>query len=100
MDFNFDGHVSYDELTEYIDGIGGGRKTGGADVTFAKALMKHFDDLDKSGEGDLSKKEVKAALRYCIEQFGTDRCMFASIFPVDLSPDEVRVRAARSGVLC
>ena len=49
-------------LTEFIDGIGAGCKTGGADVTFAKALMKHFDDLDKSGEGDLSKQEVKAAL--------------------------------------
>ena len=29
--------------------------------TFAKALKKHFDDLDKSGDGDLSKKEVKQA---------------------------------------
>ena len=61
MDLNGDGHVSNDELTEFIDGIGGGRDA--TDVTFAKALKKHFDDLDKSGEGDLSKKEVKQALQ-------------------------------------
>ena len=42
-------------------------------------------------QADAAKEEeVKAAFRYCIEQFGTERCMFASNFPVDLSPDEVR----------
>ena len=62
MDLNSDGHVSYDELSDFIDGIGAGRDAK-KDVTFAKALKKHFDDLDKSGEGDLSKKEVKQALQ-------------------------------------
>ena len=42
-------------------------------------------------QADAAKEEqVKAAFRYCIDQFGTERCMFASNFPVDLSPDEVR----------
>ena len=81
LDLNGDGHVSYDELSEFIADVGAGRDTRRADAgadgkqarrasprradaraTFAKALKKHFDDLDKSGDGDLSKREVKAAL--------------------------------------
>ena len=81
LDLNGDGHVSYDELSEFIADVGAGRDTRRADAsadgkkarrasprkadaqaTFAQALKKHFDDLDKSGDGDLSKKEVKQAL--------------------------------------
>ena len=43
-----------------------GKATRGA--TFAKALKKHFDDLDKSGDGDLSKREVKQALQTLAER--------------------------------
>merc|ERR1719174_1566850 len=78
MDLDGDDHVSYEEICDYIDERVDGKKRrpkgdgsdedrsprGKADprTTFAKALKKHFDDLDKSGDGDLSKKEVKAAL--------------------------------------
>merc|ERR1719421_966045 len=77
MDLDGDDHVSYEEICDYIDERVDGkrrRKDDGSDedrsprgkadprATFAKALKKHFDDLDKSGDGDLSKKEVKAAL--------------------------------------
>merc|ERR1711965_1228919 len=77
MDLDGDDHVSYEEICDYIDERIDGkrrRKDDGSDedrsphgkadprATFAKALKKHFDDLDKSGDGDLSKKEVKAAL--------------------------------------
>jgi len=75
LDLDGDGHVSYEEICEYIDErLADGEKSrrdrsprGGAKAdaktTFAKALKKHFDDLDKSGDGDLSKREVKEALR-------------------------------------
>ena len=70
--------MSYEEICDYIDERVDGkrrRKDDGSDedrsprgkadprATFAKALKKHFDDLDKSGDGDLSKREVKQALQ-------------------------------------
>ena len=73
MDLDGDGHVSYEEICDYIDERVDGkrrRRDDGSDedkadprATFAKALKKHFDDLDKSGDGDLSKREVKQALQ-------------------------------------
>ena len=70
LDLNGDGYVSYDELCDFIDERVSRKKSPersrGADkaeVTFKKALKKHFDDLDKSGDGDLSKREVKQALQ-------------------------------------
>ena len=47
----------------FSEEVAGRRGDAKAEVTFAKALKKHFDDLDKSGGGDLSKKEVKQALQ-------------------------------------
>ena len=79
MDLNNDGHVSYEEICDYIDeraGEAGGVAAGSAAegkgddtrTTFAKALKKRFDDLDKSGDGDLSKREVKQALQTLSEK--------------------------------
>ena len=81
MDLDGDDHVSYDEICDYIDERVDGKRRRKDDSddekprrgkgnddeadprkTFAKALKKHFDDLDKSGDDDLSKREVKQAL--------------------------------------
>merc|ERR1719174_2159048 len=72
MDLNGDGKVSYDFLVEHV---AGDRKTGrrrkddspakkvsGKEATFVKALKKHFEDVDKDGSGDLSKREIRDAL--------------------------------------
>ena len=70
MDLDGDDHVSYEEICDYIDERVDGKRRRKDDAsddedprkTFAKALKKHFDDLDKSGDDDLSKDEVKRAL--------------------------------------
>ena len=63
FDLDGDGYVTYEELCDYIDERVDGKDKADPRAAFAKALKKHFDDLDKSGDGDLSKREVKQALQ-------------------------------------